>query len=266
MISPEERKKKESEFHDRRERLRTVDPIEYERMTKNHRFYSVNFASKKFMDKWLRNHCSEDVRALDYCCGAGLNSLFMAQCGAQVVGIDISSASVESARTLLRENGLEAKAEFLVRDAESTGFESRSFDVILCNGVLHHLDLANAFSELERILKPGGHVICVEALAHNPVFQLYRRLTPNMRTAWEVEHILSRAEIKLAERYFSSVSPHFFHLLDLLAVPLRTSPVLFKPVLEFLDRFDRVLLSIPGLRWWAWQCVIILSAPRATTK
>lgn len=266
MISLEERKQREAEFHNRRERLRTGDPIEHERMTKNQRFYSVNLASKQFMDNWLRDHCREDVRALDYCCGSGLNSLFMAQCGAQVIGIDISSASVESARTLLSENGLATKSEFLVRDAENTGFENGSFDVVLCNGVLHHLDLTIAFPELERILKPDGRIICVEALAHNPVFQLYRRLTPNMRTAWEVEHILSRKDVKLAERYFNSVSAHFFHLFDLFAVPLRNHPALFDPALTFLDGIDRIILSVPGFRWLAWQCVFILSGPRVKAK
>lgn len=257
-----ERKAREAAFHDQRERLRHTAPDEYARITRNHRFYSANRASKAFMDAWLRQHCAPGRRALDYCCGTGLNTLFMARCGADVVGIDISSESVQAARARLADEQLCERSRFVVTDAERTAFGDRTFDVILCNGVLHHLDSGAAFAELSRILKTGGSVFCVEALAHNPVFQLYRCLTPHMRTAWEREHILSRQKIALAQRHFYSVETHFFHLAGLLAVPFRRQPGLFDRLLALLDGVDRVLLSLPGLRWWSWQCLFVLTRPR----
>lgn len=258
-----ERKSQEAAFHDRRERLRQAEPVEYERITRNQRFYAANRASKRFMDAWLRAQCAPGRLALDYCCGTGLNTLFMAECGADVVGIDISRESVLAARTRLASEQLEARSRFIVTDAERTAFSDRTFDVILCNGVLHHLDPSAAFAELSRILKPGGSVFCVEALAHNPVFQLYRRLTPHMRTVWELDHILSRRQIALARRHFQSVETHFFHLAGLLAVPFRRQPRVFDRVLRLLDGVDRALLSLPGLRWWSWQCLFVLTKPRA---
>jgi ubiquinone/menaquinone biosynthesis C-methylase UbiE len=264
-MSDAERKTREAAFHDRRECLRLTAPDEYERITRNQRFYAANRASKRFMDAWLREHCAPGRRVLDYCCGTGLNTLFIAGCGADVVGIDISSQSIRAARTRLDAEGLGVRAGFVITDAERTSFGDRTFDVILCNGVLHHLDPGAAFKELSRILKPGGRVFCVEALAHNPIFHLYRRLTPHMRTAWEVEHILSREQIALAGRHFQSVETHFFHLADLLAVPFRRWPV-FDRLLDALDRVDRLLLSVPGLRWWSWQCLFVLGGPRRTSE
>jgi ubiquinone/menaquinone biosynthesis C-methylase UbiE len=257
-----ERKAQEAAFHDRRERLRDAEPAEYERITRNHRFYAANRASKRFMDRWLLEHCGPGRLALDYCCGTGLNTLFMAGCGAEVVGIDISPESVRAARARLASEQLEARSKFVVTDAERTSFGDRTFDVILCNGVLHHLDSSTAFAELSRILKPGGSVFCVEALAHNPVFQLYRRLTPHMRTAWETDHILSRRQIVLARRHFQSVDTHFFHLAGLLAVPFRRQSRVFDWILRVLDGVDRAILSLPGLRWWSWQCLFVLTKPR----
>jgi hypothetical protein len=32
--------------------------------------------------------------------------------------------------------------------------------------------------------------------------------------------------------------------------------------LRVLDGVDRVLLSLPGLRWWSWQCLFVLTRPR----
>jgi len=257
-----DRKYKEAEFHDRRERLRHSDVEEYDRITKNKQFYSVNRASRSFMERWLAERCRNGAEALDYCCGLGQTALTMAQYGARVTGIDISAQSIETAQARLASHGLADRARFVVGDAESTGFPDASFDVILCSGVLHHLDVSKAYPELARILKPGGAILCVEALAHNPVFQLYRRLTPDMRTAWEVDHILSRGAINRARAFFDGVALHFFHLADLVAVPLRKSPAIFDLALRALDAVDRVILRVPGLRWWAWQCIFVLTKPK----
>ena len=186
----------------------------------------------------------------------------MAQYGARVTGIDISAQSIETAQSTLASHRLAGRARFINGDAENTGLPDSSFDVILCSGVLHHLDVSKAYPELARILKPGGSILCIEALAHNPVFQLYRRMTPHMRTMWEVGHILSRREIRLARNYFDQVSPHFFHLAALAAVPLRNEPRMFEIALRALEAVDGVILRIPGLRWWAWQCLFVLGKPK----
>jgi len=86
-----------------------------------------------------------------------------------------------------------------------------------------------------------------------------------MRTSWELDHILSRRQIEFARRYFGSVEAHFFHLASLLAVPFRRRPRVFERVLAVLDGVDRVLLSVPGLRWWSWQCLFVLGKPRRVT-
>jgi ubiquinone/menaquinone biosynthesis C-methylase UbiE len=257
-----DRKYKEAEFHDRREQLRHADADEYRRITRNKHFYAINRSSRSYMEDWLRGRCRNGAEALDYCCGVGHTALTMARYGARVTGIDISAQSIETSRALLASNGLADRARFINGDAEHTGFPDSSFDVILCNGVLHHLDVTKAYPELARILKPDGAILCVEALAHNPVFQLYRRLTPHMRTAWEVDHILSRREINLARRFFGRVAPRFFHLAGLAAVPLRNNPRVFDVVLGALDALDGAILRVPGLRWWAWQCLFVLTKPK----
>jgi SAM-dependent methyltransferase len=45
-------------------------------------------------------------------------------------------------------------------DAESLPFPDQSFDLVLGHAVLHHLpDLARAFSEFHRLLRPGGRIV-----------------------------------------------------------------------------------------------------------
>ena len=98
------------------------------------------------------------------------------------VGFDLSAESVENAEKDALKAGVSEKTIFIQSDAENTGLPSESFDIILCSGMLHHLDLNNAFPELERLLAPGGTIFCVEALDYNPIIKLYRNLTPGMRT------------------------------------------------------------------------------------
>src|SRR5262245_9051678 len=89
-----------------------------------------------------------------------------------------------------------------------------------------------------------------------------RRLAPLMRTAWEREHILSRQKIALTQRHFYSVETHLFHLAGLLAVPFLRPARLFDRPLGVLDGVNRVLLSLPDLRWWSWQCLFALTQLR----
>jgi ubiquinone/menaquinone biosynthesis C-methylase UbiE len=256
------RKKIEADFHDYIAAKEQEDPASLT----NKKFYAITRSSKVFIDRWLDEHCRPGVNVLDYCCGRGDVSLPVARRQVNLIGIDISPNSVETTRRRLAEEGLAARADIRVADAESTGLPDSHFDVIVCSGVLHHLELSSAFRELARVLKPTGKIICIEAMAHNPVFQAYRRRTPELRTEWETDHILGRQSIQLAGRYFENVEPHFFHLVDLMAVPFRNRERIFNLLLGILGGIDRLVLKLPGLRWWAWQCVFILSAPKKTRR
>ena len=147
-------------------------------------------------------------------------------------------------------------------DAEALKFDDNYFDIVTEYGALHHLDLEKAYSEIARVLRPNGSCICTETLGHNPVIHFYRKLTPRLRTEWEVEHILRKKDIEIARKYFNDVRVlGFFHLVTLGAVPFRMSPF-FSGVLTVLEILDDMLLRIPGIRWQAWQAVFVLSNPK----
>lgn len=253
------RKAEEAEFHNRREadRLKLTEE-EYNAKYSNKRFYAIVRKSVDYQNNWLRRHCKGKV-VLDYCCGLGMTSLNLAKLGAKVFGIDISANEVETAKKLLQDNGFE-DATFVVGDAENSPFESNKFDVVVCNGVLHHLDVSKAWPELARIIKKDGSVMAMEALGYNPVIQLYRRMTPKLRTAWETEHILKHKDLQLARKHFRKVEVKYFYLAALGAIPF-IGTRLFEPVLGFTEAVDEVLLKVPGLNLMAWQMVFVLSDP-----
>ena len=257
----ETRKHEEMEFHDVRERDRlTMTDAEYQAKYSNKKWYATTEKSKVYFDEWVTSNAAGRT-VLDYCCGLGGTSLQFAQAGAFVHGIDISPESVSTARHTLKAAGLEHRGQFEVMDAENMTYRDDMFDLIVCSGVLHHLDASRAFRELARVLKPTGTIVAIEALGYNPVIATYRRLTPHLRTGWEADHILTMKELKVARQYFSEVEVHFFHLFSILATPLRKSAI-FRPVLALMNAIEGVILKIPGVRLMAWQMIFFLRAPK----
>ena len=255
----EARKQKETKFHNKiRSGYLGKDVNKY--LTSNKKFYSIARKSREFVNNYLIQNCLEK-RVLDYCCGNGGTTLFLAGHGAQAIGIDISNTSIRNAKKESINKRLAKDATFFVMDAENLDFKDNYFNLIVCNGVLHHLDVKKAYPELARVLKPDGSIICDEPLAYNPIFQLYRKMTPHLRTKWEMEHILSKREIELAKKYFKKSEIEFFHLATLLAVPFRKLPG-FNFILKFLEIIDSLLLKIPFIKWLSWQVVFILSKPK----
>lgn len=274
----EERKIKEIEHSDRRRSIvrayeyntdaspeqklenYVADQEEFNQHFSNMKFYSISQSSFAYRDALLYGNIKGAV-ALDYCCGNGEVAIEMAKRGAsKVVGIDISPVAIENAGELAGIAGVGDICDFRVMDAEHTEFPDGTFDIIHEYGALHHLDLPAAFTELSRILKPEGRLICTEALRHNPLIHWYRKRTPHLRTEWEVEHILGFPEIKSGSRRFGSVNLRTFHLAALAAVPFRRA-FFFKSLLRLLDLMDRAVLSIPFLDRMAWVAVVEYSRP-----
>lgn len=259
LSTTEQRKVIETEFHDKlRDPALRDNPELHAKLTSNKKWYSITRKSQAFAESYLRRH-SPGAKALDYACGDGYYALQMASAGADVVGIDISGVSVSNAERQARQRGCAAK--FLVMDCEGLEFPDDTFDLINVSGVLHHLNHERAYSELARVLKLSGSVLCVEALAHNPIFQGYRKLTPHLRTAYEAEHILRRRDVLAAQKYFGHIEWQFYHLASLLAVPFRNT-VLFNPLLSAAELIDSAILSRSPFRWWAWQIAFVLSSPK----
>ena len=259
MHAIEERKVIEAEFHDKlRDPALRENPELYAKLTSNKKWYSVARKSRGFAKAYLGRH-SRGARALDFACGDGLFTLQMAENGADAIGIDISPVSVSNATHEAERRGLSAK--FQVMDCENLEFPDKTFDLINVSGVLHHLDVERAYSEMARVLKPTGSVLCVEALRHNPIFHAYRKFTPHLRTEYEAQHILRRRDVLAARKYFGRIDWRFFHLASIGAVPFRNTPA-FNSLLSAFEAIDSVLLSVSPIRWWAWQIAFVLSNPK----
>ena len=226
------------------------------------KYYSIVYKSRALYEGTLEARCVGGT-TLEYGCGQGTHSSVLAQRGAKrVVGIDISDVAIQQAREEAARRGL-THMEHHRMNAEALEFDADSFDLIYGQAILHHLDLTRAYSELARTLRPGGTAVFWEPLGHNPIINLYRNLTPGLRTV--DEHPLLISDLKLASRYFKKVRLEFFGLQSLAAVPVHGTRF-FRPVLYTLEAADRLLFKLlPFARRYAWQVVMILEDPIKTS-
>jgi SAM-dependent methyltransferase len=98
---------------------------------------------------------SERVRIADIGCGPGWESAAFADCGHEVIGVDLAPAFLRTARS-------EApNAEFARMDMRSLGFTRDAFDGLwACASFLHvsREDAPETLREFRRVLRPSGVV------------------------------------------------------------------------------------------------------------
>jgi ubiquinone/menaquinone biosynthesis C-methylase UbiE len=209
---------------------------------------------------------SKDKIVLDFGCGNGIHSFFIAKAGAKkVVGIDLSEKSLDIAREKAKREGMGERVEFLKMDCEKTEFPENSFDIVFDGGTFSSLDLNNVFPELVRILKPEGRVLGIETFGHNPVTNLKRRFNKatGKRTEWAAEHIFCQKDLKTAQKYFGKIDVCYFHIISFLAIPLLNIAG-GKIFLKLLEALDKILFLIPVFRKYAFKVVFIFSSPKKT--
>ncbi len=96
-------------------------------------------------------------KALDICCGAGTNTVYLAQKGFSVTGIDISPTTVEIAREKAERAGV--KIRFLVENFLNLPFKDGEFDLVFDMGCFHHVhpqDRLTYIKGVHRVLRRGG--------------------------------------------------------------------------------------------------------------
>jgi SAM-dependent methyltransferase len=92
---------------------------------------------------------------LDAGCGGGRYTALLGQCGAHVVGVDLSDA-VEKARALCAEL---PRVAIVQADLLELPLAERAFDLAFSIGVLHHSpDPRRAFAQVAARVKPGGRL------------------------------------------------------------------------------------------------------------
>lgn len=123
-----------------------------------------------YYEQCIRRYISKDYDVLELGSGTGLHTYALTQTGARVMASDISSHSLEVISTIMSE------VKTKVADMEHLPFENNSFDVVASAGSLSYGEPSLVDAEIRRVLRPGGILICVDSLNHNPIYRLNRWL------------------------------------------------------------------------------------------
>jgi ubiquinone/menaquinone biosynthesis C-methylase UbiE len=211
-------------------------------------------------------------RLLDLGCGAGENSVYFAQRGAICVASDYSPGMVEVALKLADRYGVSVEGRVI--NAMAIDYPDNSFDIVYAANLLHHIpDPTVTIREMHRVLKPGGMMCFWDPLRHNPVINVYRRIATEVRT--EDETPLHIDIVREVRRSFGQTRFDTFWLATLwiflqfyLIEKVNPNKERYwkkiileqgrlQPMYRRLERVDRWLKRIPGLKRMGWNLAVV---------
>ena len=108
------------------------------------------------LDQILKNRYQPNAVILDAGCGNGRNLKWFYNSSFSLFGVDTNASRIEVAK----EKYATISDNFTVQNLDVLSFDCDSFDHVICSAVLHFAQntqhFLNMFSELVRVLKPGG--------------------------------------------------------------------------------------------------------------
>lgn len=112
------------------------------------------------------------LKLLEIGCGTGELTRRLPNPKISLIATDISPRLIEIAKKKIKNK----KVRFKVSSVENLKFKDNSFDVIIGNSILHHLNILSAVNELKRVLKNKGQIVFIEPNMLNPLLFLIKNV------------------------------------------------------------------------------------------
>ena len=161
----------------------------------------------------------QSVQIVDIGCGGGFLSNALALAGHQVIGVDLSQSSLETAKRF----DSTKQVTYLQADATSIPLNDNFYDVVCSMDMLEHVeDPAKVIAEASRLLRPGGifffHTFNRNFLSWLLVIKFMEWFMPHMPKNLHIlrlfipprDLIQMMNQVGLVKLWMGGLSPNFF--------------------------------------------------------
>ena len=208
-------------------------------------------------EAFVRTTVRPEHHVLELGAGTGIHTRVLLETGAKVTATDISPSSLE---VLRRRFGRRVSLETRVADIEALPFPDASFDVVTCAGSLTYGDPDVVEAGVRRVLKPGGALILVDVLDHNPIYRINRwvRYLRGHRTRATLSRMPTLGRIEAIGRHFADTEMRFFGGLTW-AMPMAKLLIGETQAARLSRQWDRIV----GTRRSAFKFVLLARGKRS---
>jgi ubiquinone/menaquinone biosynthesis C-methylase UbiE len=154
----------------------------------------------------------EDRTVLEIACGTGRFTVMLAERGADIVGLDISSAMMSQGREKARAAGVADRIEFLRGDAARLPFPDDHFDTVFAMRFFHLADTPAKF--LAEMCRVSKEQVFFDTFNDRSTRVLYNWLLPMGSRLYgreEVERLIEGAGLRLVDASHDFVLPYGFY-------------------------------------------------------
>ncbi len=180
--------------------------------------------------KWIE--LKSGMKVADIGCGLGyLGWTYWEYFGenGSYTGVDVSKKLIKEAEDLSEKWAENGKVKFKVGDAYNLDFEDNSFDLVMCQTLLMHLDKPEkAIAEMKRIVKPGGTLFCMEPDNYSNSLLVGFSSLPELTLAEQlIKHKIyyysseGRKKLKRGDKTIGNKLPMLFHEACLVDIDIR---------------------------------------------
>ena len=173
---------------------------------------------------------NKNDRVLDLGCGWGTFSFAVAPLCKEVTGIDFSRRSIELCNQLLR-NKQYSNVRFVCANAQDTGLESGSYDVIICADLFEHLyaeTFSDVLDECKRLLEKGGKLVIwtphrghlFEILKNHNIVLRKDTSHVDYKCMHRILHELRRRQFLIKKKYYAESHVPILRTLERLLLPI----------------------------------------------
>lgn len=167
----------------------------------------MNFSKKEYLDYAVSKIApAKTDNVLEVAAGTCACGRAIAPYAGSVTCLDMTPAMLSVGRTEAEKERL-CNIEFVVGDAAELPFADNRFDIVLSRLALHHFpDAEMPFSEMRRVLRPGGKLVLIDMEAAEDSLRETEDKIERLRDPSHVRN-LSRAEmLELYRKHDLSVS------------------------------------------------------------